>query len=153
VILLATVVVMAVGFGPAHATAAALDTGDVRVSFEVESDAGSEVVAHLLEPGGDERIVSMIEESPGSFRGLVDIRPVDLIVVFEQLDTGLQSNPERLSAMGVDPALLGAPSVTSSLPGDDGSAMGWLGLGLGLAALSLLAFWVVMRPESDPPAA
>jgi hypothetical protein len=68
------------------------------------------------------------------------------VVVFEILgEDPRQSDPLRLTQLGVDRVTLGMvpPLVEVAEEGGDNTQWGWLGLGMGAAALSLLAVWVL----------
>lgn len=142
------------GFGEATASADRIGTDRIRVELEVVIEGTGSVVAHLIEPGGQQETVSLADRGGGEFGAVIESRQVDLVIVFEVLgDTPRQSDPLRLTDLGVDRATLGmvAPLVElGSDDGDDASQWGWLGLGLGAAALSLLAVWVLVGGrESD----
>jgi hypothetical protein len=131
------------GFGAAQAVATVADSSTLEVSVSVEAPPGTDVVVHLVDPGGDQRTVAMIEASPGVYRTVFDTRPVDLVAVFEDLAGGAQSEPLRLSEIGVAPELVGsAPLVPTPLEPEDRSLL-WLGAALAAASLSALAFWVL----------
>jgi hypothetical protein len=136
------------GLGPASATV--LDSGvdTFQVELEVEAAAERVVVAHVIDPGGDQMTISMAEVEDGVYRGVFEHRPADLLVVFEDVAGGEQTQAASLSELGVvfeTPAVTTAP--TSPEPPDD--SLGWLGLGLGAASLSLLAFWVLAGRSGD----
>lgn len=141
------------GFGEAGASADLIGTDRIRVELTVEIGGAGSVVAHLIEPGEQQQTVALADRGGGVFGAVLESRQVDLVVVFEVLgDAPRQSVPLRLTDLGVDRATLGmvAPLVELGSETDDSSQWGWLGLGLGAAALSLLAVWALVGGrESD----
>lgn len=148
--LLATVELGGV-FGQAGASGRALDGGLVEVALSVEAQPGSTLVAHLIEPGGSQRTVALAEVAEGRFEGFFETDPVDLVVVFEAVGVGsVQSQPVRLTELGLDPALLGVVPVSTTAAAGltrETRQWGWLGLGLAAGALALLAVWVLGGEE------
>lgn len=152
-VLLAVVLALAAVFGAAEAEAVVVDSDTVEYAVSVEAEPRTSVVLHALDPGSEQLTVAMLETSTGLYRTRFESRPVDYVIVFEDLTTGSQSDPVRLSDLGVAPELVGRPGD----PGDPGGAepdpsLGWLALGLGLASLSALAFWALggdRRRSSD----
>ena len=135
------------GFGEATASAEQIGTDRIRVELEVKIEGAGSVVAHVIEPGGQQETVSLADRGGGGFGAVLESRQVDLVVVFEVLgDEPRQSDPLRLTQLGVDRATLGmvAPLVEVAEEDDDTTRWGWLGLGMGAAALSLLAVWVLV---------
>ncbi|HSJ27545.1 MAG TPA: hypothetical protein VLB67_04995 [Acidimicrobiia bacterium] len=127
------------------------------IDLSVSGPAGDSVVAHLVEPGGNQQIVSLEERSFGRFGGVAEVPKLDLIVVFESLDGRTQSDPVRLTDIGLDRAVLGmSPVAPTTAPGPSSRTIGWgwLALGTGAAALAALAFWALPdRDEEDDPEA
>jgi hypothetical protein len=121
----------------------------VRITVTVRAAPGGSVVVHLVDPGGEQITVAMAEQSSGLYRAVTEIAPIDYVAVFEGIaNPPFQSEPQRLTELGLDRALItpdqvfpAAPATT--VPEDDPARWGWLGLGLGAASLSLLAFWVL----------
>ena len=110
-------------------------------------DGAGSVVAHVIEPGGQQETISLADRGGGEFGAVLESRQIDLVVVFEVLgDEPRQSDPLRLTELGVDRATLGmvAPLVEVAEEDDDTSQWGWLGLGFGAAALAMLAVWVLV---------
>ncbi len=158
------------GFGEATATADQIGPDRIRVELEVMIDGAGSVVAHVIEPGGQQETVSLADRGGGEFGAVLESRQIDLVVVFEVLgENPRQSDPLRLTELGVDRATLGmiAPLVEVTDEDDDTTQWGWLGLGMGAAALSMLAVWVLVgagdtaakshvasdeRPPTPPPA-
>ncbi len=135
------------GFGEATATAEQIGTDRIRVELQVAIEGAGSVVAHVIEPGGQQETVSLADRGGGEFGAVLESRQIDLVVVFEVLgDDPRQSDPLRLTELGVDRATLGmvAPLVEVAEEDDDTTQWGWLGLGMGAAALSLLAVWVLV---------
>jgi hypothetical protein len=126
------------------------------IDLSVSGPAGDSVVAHLVEPGGNQQVVSLEERSFGRFGGVAEVPKLDLIVVFESLDGRTQSDPMRLTDMGLDREVLGlspvAPTTTSPGVSSRTSGWGWLALGTGAAALAALALWALPeRQAKDEP--
>jgi hypothetical protein len=154
--LLVTALGMGGGFGNATAEVTVVDSRTVEIAVSVEGASGGQVVMHVLDPGGDQQTIAMLETSPGVHRTRLDTRPIDWVVVFENLGTGEQSDALRLTEIGAAPELLG---VIGAMPGpepepEDRSLL-WLGAALGAASLSALAFWVLggekRQDDSDGP--
>lgn len=141
------------GFSAA-AEATVIDRSTVEIAVEVSTEAGSSVVVHAVDPGGEQRTVAMLEVTPGVYRTRFTTRPLDLVVVFEHLESGAQSDPVRLTALGVAPDLVGVVGAPTAQPDNEGSGWGWLAIALGAASLSALAFWTLGDrrpvPAEDP---
>lgn len=146
------------GFGEGSATAEQIgpDLISVDISVEIPNQSSGSVVVHLIEPGEEQQTVALRNRGSGMFGAVFESRQVDLVAVFESLGTvARQSEPFRLSELGVDRATLGMAPVRDSLvdvvdePDDDKDQWGWLGLGFGAAALSLLAVWVLGGEDDD----
>lgn len=135
------------GFGDASASAEQIGPDRIRVELEVVIEGAGSVVAHVIEPGGQQETVSLADRGGGEFGAVLESRQIDLVVVFEVLgEVPRQSDPLRLTELGVDRATLGmvAPLLEVAEEDDDATTQwGWLGLGMGAAALSLLAVWVL----------
>lgn len=132
-----------VGFVAPEAEAVVVDSNTVEYAVSVESLSGSSVVLHALDPGSEELTLAMLETSTGVYRTRFESRALDYIIVFEDLTSGNQSEPFRLSELGVAPEFVGkSPVVDHSAPEPDDS-LAWLALGLALASLSALAFWAL----------
>jgi hypothetical protein len=131
------------GFGAARAEGTVRDSSTLEISVTVEASQGTDVVVHMVDPGGDQRTIAMIESSPGLYRTVFETRPVDLVAVFEDLASSAQSDPLRLSQLGVAPELVGAAPLTATGPEPEDRSLLWLGGALAAASLSALAFWVL----------
>lgn len=134
-------------FGEASASATELTNDTMEVDLEVEADPEAVVVAHLIEPGGAQDTLPLVARSSGRFGIRTEVRKVDYVVVFEVVgDLPAQSQPLRLTDLGVEPALLGVlPGSQTDLdePSSTTQLWGWAGLGLAAAALAVLAFWAL----------
>jgi hypothetical protein len=139
-------------FGRADASATQISAEQVELRLSVEAATGATVVAHLIEPGGDQRAYPLPETDDGSYQIIAEIRKVNYIVVFEIVDgeLGSQSQPLLLTDLGVAPAVLGIlTSAPREVPQSDStSAWGWAGLGLGALSLLALAIWAM--PGRNP---
>ncbi|MDH3248964.1 MAG: hypothetical protein OEQ47_08385, partial [Acidimicrobiia bacterium] len=128
----------------------------IRIELEVVIEGSGSVVAHVIEPGGRQETVSLADRGGGEFGAVLESRQIDLVVVFEVLgEEPRQSDPLRLTQLGVDRATLGmvAPLVDVAEDDNDTAQWGWLGLGFGAAALSLLAVWVLVGARETRPEA
>lgn len=135
------------GFGDATASAEQIGPDRIRIELEVTIEGAGSVVAHVIEPGGQQETISLADRGGGGFGAVFESRQIDLVVVFEVLgEDPRQSDPLRLTELGVDRATLGmvAPLAEVVEEGDDTEQWGWLGLGMGAAALSLMAVWVLV---------
>ena len=148
----ALLVLVPVGEGFGQASAEATEIAEDRISVEliVEVDGAGSVVAHLIEPGGEQQTVSMRDRGDAVYGAVFETRKVDLVVVFEALgQIPRQSEPARLTTLGVDRAALGmAPPVDDLVDvvdegSNDTTQWGWLGLAFGAGALALLAIWAI----------
>lgn len=139
-------------FGEARASATELTNATMEVDLEVEADPEAVVVAHLIEPGGAQNTLPLVARSSGStslgrFGIRTEVRKVDYVVVFEVVgELPAQSQPLRLTDLGVEPALLGILPGSPTDPEEVSSTTrlwGWAGLGLAATALAVLAFWAL----------
>lgn len=143
-------------FGEASARGRALTSGQIEVQLSVEVEEAQSVVAHVIEPGGEQRTLPLTLDGDNLYTGSITLRKADFVVVFEALGEALstQSQPLRLTELGLDPALLGTQpgtTVTTSEVGvdDDTRQWGWAGLALAALSLALVAWWAL--PERKPP--
>ena len=135
-------------FGHAVASATSLSSDTIQLDLEVEADEDAALVAHLIEPGGTQETIPLSSRGTGVFGIRTEVRKTDYLVVFEVLEGSLasQSQPFRLTDLGVDPALVGVLSVPTTDDeefSDTTRQWGWAGLGLAAAALTLVALWAL----------
>jgi hypothetical protein len=153
---LMTAVVVGGVFGEASASGRQIGAATIEVDLTVEATAEVEaVVAHLIEPGAEQETVPLVDRGGGVFGIIVELRKADYVVVFETFADGVsnQSQPLRLTEMGLDPALLGVlPFPTTTAPEYSSSTRmwGWAGLALAALALALLAWWA-LPDRAVPP--
>jgi hypothetical protein len=136
-------------FGRAVASATSLSSDTIQLDLEVEADEDAALVAHLIEAGGTQETIPLPSTGTGVFGIRTEVRKTDYLVVFEALEGSLasQSQPFRLTDLGVDPALVGVLTLPPSAEDDELSdttrQWGWAGLGLAAAALTLVALWAL----------
>ena len=139
-------------FGAASAEATAISSGEMEVSLSVEVAGNpASVVAHLIDPGDDQTTTTLIL-SGESFVGTVIVERADLLVVFEAIGAGgnsEQSGAVSLTALGVavdvlldDPGTVDQPDPALTLDAAT-ERWGWAALAFGAGALSLLAWWAL----------
>ena len=149
---LAAVALLAVelgaGFGTATATVVSTTEESMIVDLHVEvGEAADSIVVHLALPDEETVTIPMVPRDDGSYGVTTEVKVADYQVVFETLGaSGTQSDPVALSDLGVD--LSGqpgsAPSTTGVVERSPGTQRWlWLGIALGAASLSALAFWVL----------
>ena len=143
------------------ASADAEEAGDfLRVDLEVELNVDvATVVAHVLDPGGDQETVALNHRGGARFGAVTTTERADLVVVFEAVRAGegVLSQPTTLTELGVDPALLEPgrgfappPTEAPEVVGPTARRWGWAAVALGAGALALLAFWAMgSRGELD----
>jgi hypothetical protein len=158
---LAASVILAVelggGFGAATAAVVSSDDDSAIVEIEVEFGGGADtVVAHLSLPGEETIVLPLLPRDNGVYGVTTELKLADYSVVFEVVGaTGTQSEPVTLSDLGADLASEdGVTGTTETENGEDPETRRWLWLGvaLGAASLSVLAFWVLggrEEPEAD----
>jgi hypothetical protein len=143
-------------FQEASAQGRELGPDTIAVELSVRVEGAQAVVAHVIEPGGDQQTVPLVRREDDRYSTSIELRKADFVVVFEAVGAGgsTQSDPVRLTQMGLDPSLIGARPVTTTVPGDlsdDTRQWGWAGLALGAIALALLAWWAL--PDKKEPEA
>ena len=143
------------GFGTATATVVSTTDESMIVDLHVEVGGPADsVVVHLALADEDPITVPMVPREDGSYGVTTEVKLADYQVVFETLgESGTQSDPVAISHLGVDlesePGA--APSTTEVQERSPGTQRWlWLGIALGAASLSALAFWVL--GERDGPA-
>ncbi|HEX6145950.1 MAG TPA: hypothetical protein VF083_04175 [Acidimicrobiia bacterium] len=142
------------GFGAATATVVSTTDESMVVDFHVEVEASADsVVLHLTLAGEDPIRVPMVERDDESFGVTTEVKAANYRVVFEALgDPGAQSSPVSLIELGAElPGGSDSPDTTESEERSPGTQRWlWLGVALGAASLSALAFWVLGdRDEPD----
>jgi len=152
VIRLAIVALLAVevgtGFGPATATVVSTTDESMIVDLHVEVVGPADsVVVHLALADEDPITLPMVPRDDGSYGVTTEVKAADYQVVFETLgESGTQSDPVAISDLGVDnQGEPGAAPSTTEVPERSPGTQRWLWLGvaLGAASLSALAFWVL----------
>ncbi|MGH8871591.1 MAG: hypothetical protein ACRDWS_06435 [Acidimicrobiia bacterium] len=142
------------GFGAATATVVSASEQsmivDLRVEVAVSADS---VVVHLALPEEDTVTIPMVPRDDGTYGVTTEIKPADYVVVFEALgNPGALSEPVSLTVIGVDlgPDPLSPETTESEVRSPGTQRWLWLGVALGAASLSVLAFWVLGgRDEGD----
>lgn len=136
------------GFGAATATVVSTTDESIVVDFHVELEAPADsVVVHLALAGEDPIRVPMVERDDESFGVTTEVKAANYQVVFEALgDPGAQSSPVSLTELGAE--LAGGSESLGDTTESEGRSPGtqrwlWLGVALGAASLSALAFWVL----------
>ena len=141
-------------FGRAEASARQVNSEQIELVLSVEAEAGEAVIAHLIEPGTGQQALPLPETSTGVYKIIIEVRKVNYTVVFELLGSGVgsQSQPFQLTDLGVMPAVLGILTNAPAEIPESSPARSWGWVGLGLAALSLmaLAFWAWPNKEQTP---
>jgi hypothetical protein len=154
---LAAVVLFAVevgvGFGSASASVVSMTDQsmivDVRVEVETTADS---VVVHLALPDEETITLPMLERDDGAYGVTTEVKPANYIVMFEAIgDPGAESDQVSLTDLGVD--LSSTSEMTTTTESEELSAGTeqwlWLGVALGAASLSALAFWVLGGRDRD----
>ena len=148
-------VVLGAPFGEAEARALEVDSG-MTVEVSVEVDGGrSAVLARVVAFAGELPPVALIDQGGGRWVGVLRLSGrEDVQVAFEAIDAGGSSDISSLSTLtelGVDPAAVSESRPTSP-PTDDPGPNWWLigGVAAGVAALTLLVFWVLAGSDDQP---
>lgn len=143
------------------ATASGTRVGErIEVVLEVGVDAlnVSTVLAHLVDPGGEQVTVPLNERGDSRYGAVITLPAADLVVVFEALAPGdsVLSQPVTLTGLGLDPGILAPERPFAEVGPEDESVeltpgtrrWGWAAVGLIAAALALLAIWAA-GPRRD----
>lgn len=141
------------GFTDPSARSRRLASDRIEVTLTVSAPTGASVVAHLIEPGGEQLTVAMADDGDGRFQGTFETRPIDLVVVFEGIRSGresAQSLPFRLTELGLPREDLVTPTFPAA-EGEDTTQWAWLALAAGAGALALLA--LAYLPKRRPSTA
>lgn len=149
-------VVLGGAFGEASASGRQVSAANIEVDLTVEATEVEAVVAHLIEPGAEQETVPLVDRGGGVFGIILELRKADYVVVFETFANGVsnQSQPLRLTELGLDPALIGVlpfPTTTVSEYSTGTRMWGWAGLALAALALALLAWWALPDRAPRPP--
>ncbi len=152
---LAALVLLAVelgaGFGDATATVVSTTEQSmiVEVHVVVSGDPGS-VVAHFALPGEEQVTVPLLPRDGGGYGVRTELRPADYTVVFEAIgDEPALSEPKTLVELGAELDEVSGPESGGGVGASSESWL-WLGVALGAASLSALAFWVLGERSRDP---
>lgn len=154
---LAAIVVLAVELGGGFSTATATVVSTTEQSMIIELHVGVEVeatsvVAHFALPGEEQITIPMLLRSGEDYGVTTELKPANYQVVFEALgDEPAVSDPVSLADLGADLESAGIPVDDDE---DEGFSAGtqswlWLGVALGAASLSALAFWVLGAGKKD----
>jgi hypothetical protein len=122
---------------------------DIRVEVETSADS---VVVHLALPDEETITLPMLQRDDGAYGVTTEVKPANYIVMFEAIgDPGAESDQVSLTDLGVD--LSSTSGTTTTTESDEVSAGTqqwlWLGIALGAASLSALAFWVLGGRDRD----
>jgi hypothetical protein len=155
----AAVVLLAVelgaGFGTATASVVSMTDQSMIIDLRVEVDASADsVVVHLALSDEDTVTIPMVPRDDGTYGVTTEVKPANYIVIFEAIgDPGAESDAVSLTDLGLD---LSSGSDTTETTAIEEVSAGtqqwlWLGVALGAASLSALAFWVLGgRDDEDP---
>lgn len=143
------------GFGTATASVVSVSDESMILELGVEVDESADsVLAHLALADEDTITIPMLPRDDGTFGVTTEVKPANYLVVFEAIgDPGAESDPVSLTDLGAD---LSSTPGTTDLTEDEEPSSGtqqwlWLGVALGAASLSALAFWVLGgRDEREP---
>jgi hypothetical protein len=146
----ASVILMAVelgaGFGAATATVESRDDERMVVELRVEVDGEPDsVIAHLALPDEETIAIPMLVREEGVYGVTTEVKPANYTVVFEVIgDAGAESDPVTLGQLGVDFSSTAGTIEPEEEPISASTQQWlWLGVALGAASLSALAFWVL----------
>jgi hypothetical protein len=134
------------GFGTATATVESIEDESMVVELRVEVDGSPDsVVAHLALPDEDTITIPMLVRDEGVYGVTTEVKPANYMVVFEVIgDQGAESDPVPLGQLGVDFSSGAGTTEPEEEPISASTQQWlWLGVALGAASLSALAFWVL----------
>jgi hypothetical protein len=134
------------GFGTATATVESTSEESMVVDLRVEVDgAPDSVVAHLALPDEQTITIPMLVREEGVYGVTTEVKPANYTVVFEVIgDPGAESDPVTLGELGVDFSSSTGTTEPEEEPISSATEQWlWLGVALGAASLSALAFWVL----------
>jgi len=141
------------GFGTASASIVSTTDQSMIVDLRVEVEASADsVVVHLALPDEETITLPMLERDDGAYGVTTEVKPADYIVMFEAIgDPGAESDQVSLTDLGVDlSSTSGRTTTTQSEELSAGTQQWlWLGVALGAASLSALAFWVLGGRERN----
>ena len=136
---------------------------EIRVDLEVEVEALGvrTVLAHVLDPGGEQFTTPLREREPGRYGAVLTLAPADLVVVFEALASGdsVLSQPTTLTDLGLDPAVLEGERAFATVEPEPQPAdgldpttrrWGWAALAAVATSLALLAIWAAGPRRGQP---
>jgi hypothetical protein len=134
------------GFGSASATVETSNAESMVVDLRVEVEGSPDsVVAHLALPDEDTITIPMVIREEGLYGVTTEVKPANYVVVFEVIgEPGAESDPVTLGQLGVDFSNQPGTTEPEETPISASTRQWlWLGVALGAASLSALAFWVL----------
>jgi hypothetical protein len=142
------------GFGAASAELISTSSNAMEVELRVEVRQSAEsVIAHLAFADTESLTIPLVQRESGVFGIRTEVKKVNYAVVFELIGAEtVQSEQHSLADLGlVFPESEPIATTTTEEPGlsEQTQRWGWLALGFGAAALSVLAFWVLGGREPD----
>lgn len=140
-------------FGAATATVDSIDSTVMVVDIAVEvRAAGGSVVAHLNFQDEPVLTLPLLDRGDGTYGIRTELEPKNYIVTFEAIGEESEStDPVTLTQMGADllPGGEGEDGSDSDAMSPETRRSLWLAIGLGAAALSALAFWVLGARDGE----
>jgi hypothetical protein len=130
-------------FGSASASTVSLGATTMIIDLEVEVLVSAEAVVAHLSVEDETLVIPLLERDGGTYGIRTEVPLKNHVVVFEALgENGALSQPVTLSGLGAELTASTGDGEEDGLTGGT-TRWGWLGLALGAASLSLLAFWVL----------